>query len=446
MSVHSCYSADDWAKMTNCKVRVDGAWKQCKSIHANVDGAWKRVWPLVTVTVSSDPVNLPYDSTYYSSTSSSFYTHYYPQTLTLTVSGEDSAGYTLNSSNTVVICPVTTNDDGTVYYNTSMGCQYKYDSGSTWTNTGGFYPMSLGVGTHNLAVITSDMSSDTVKSSNFDADVVSNLGTITIYKQPLTITTSTLELEAGVTVGTLLDTLKNAGLVATASNFPDGWVVPSTWASGSNTCSTLELKMLDSSGNSTVGNVGLQFARGTIINATYGSDTTWGVNGISYNTPAKDTELPTGTYTLELTSYDAKGLDDFDITFISGTITVKEAAKFTDPFYPYFSSTGNQHTTGISINQPGIIDDLVIRKYTSSSSAGELFPAGTKFRLTQTGNGSGYSIFDLDAEGNIANTYVASGWYIDAFAADSAVLTAEDGGAYWWDGTKAVSSVTLTIN
>lgn len=446
MSVHSCYSADDWAKMANCKVRVDGAWKQCKSIHANVDGAWKKVWPFITVTVSSDPVNLPYDSTYNSS--SSFYTHYYPQTLTLTVSGDDSASYTLDTSNTIMICPVITQDDGSVYYNTSMGCRYVYSTDNIWKLSGGFYPMSLGVGTHNLGVITSDMSSDTMTSSDFNADVVSNLGTLTIYKQSLTITTSTLELENVTTLSELGAALRNAGFVATASDFPDGWVVPSTNDSGSATYSGLTLYLCDSDGNtiaSTYGSaVGIQVVRGTYGGSTYGSDTTW-----AYATYISDgnSAIPAGTYhfSLVITS-GAKGLGDMDVTFNSGTITIKEATKFTDPFYPYFSSTGNQHTTGIGINQPGIMDDLVIRKYTSSSSAGELFPAGTLFRLTQTGNGSGYSIFDLAADGSIANTYSANGWKIVAFAADSAVLTAEDGGAYWWDGTKAVSSVTLTIN
>lgn len=179
MSVHSCYSADDWAKMTDCKVRVDGAWKQCKSIHANVDGAWKRVWPLVTVTVSSDPVNLPYDSTV-----SNSYTHYYPQTLTLSVSGEDSAGYTLDTSNIIMICPVITHDDGTKYYQTGWGCQYEHSADNAWTNSGGFYPRSTpAVGTHELGVITSDMHSDTCRSSDFNADIVSNLGAITIYEK-----------------------------------------------------------------------------------------------------------------------------------------------------------------------------------------------------------------------------------------------------------------------
>ena len=453
MSVHSCYSADDWAKMTNCKVRVDGAWKQCKSIHANVDGAWKRVWPLVTVTVSSDPVSKAYTSTY-GSTSSEYYTYYYPQTLTLTVSGEDSAGYTLGTSNSIMICPVTTNDDGTKTYQTARGCQYVYSTDNTWKISGGFYsigPTQFPAGsTIELAVITSDMRSDTMKSSDFDADVVSNLGTITIYKQSFNVSTSDLTLEGVTTIGELETALTNAGFAATASNFPDGWVVPSSGSTGTSSYSQVCLYLLNPDGSNVVDSTGtnvyLRMVRGKysfMDTVTYGSDTTWGFHDIfgedSYT-------LPAGVYSLKLGATDGKGLDDFDITFISGTITVKEASKFTDPFYPYFSSTGNQHTTGVGINQPGIMDDLVIRKYTSSSSAGELFPAGTKFRLTQTGNGSGYSIFDLDAEGNIANTYTATGWYIVAFAADSAVLTAEDGGAYWWDGTKAVSSVTLTIN
>ena len=134
---------------------------------------------------------------------------------------------------------------------------------------------------------------------------------------------------------------------------------------------------------------------------------------------------------------------------------------FLDPFYPYFASTGDQHTTGTALNQPATLSDLVIRKYTSSSSAGELFPEGTQFRLDQKGQGSGYVIFDLDAEGNVKSTITDSGWTITATKSvsgtyttfndvnslgDVAVLTAVDGGAYWWDGTQAVSEVTLTIN
>ena len=450
MSVHSCYSADDWAKMTNCKVRVDGAWKQCKSIHANVDGAWKRVWPLVTVTVSSDPVSKAYTSTY-GSTSSEYYTYYYPQTLTLTVSGEDSAGYTLGTSNSIMICPVATNDDGTKTYQTARGCQYVYSTDNTWKISGGFYPIGPtqfpAGSTIELAVITSDMYSDTMKSSDFDADIVSNLGAITVYKQPITLTTPSFTLESGVTVSSLHEALKSAGFVLTASNFPDGWVVPSTDASGSTTSSTVTVDMLDSSGNVLIYGLYIRFVRGTIGTAgPFGSDTTWEFNGYGYTSSYKDTELPVGTYTFKLRTYDGKGLDDFDITFNSGTITVKEASKFTDPFYPYFSSTGNQHTTGLALNQISVIQDLVIRKYTSSSSEGELFPAGTSFTITQTGNGSGKTIFTLNSTGGVASVPTNSGWTISGFAADTAVLTATDGGAYWWDGTKAVSSVTLTIN
>ena len=137
---------------------------------------------------------------------------------------------------------------------------------------------------------------------------------------------------------------------------------------------------------------------------------------------------------------------------------------FLDPFYPYFASTGNQHTTGTALNQTATLSDLVIRKYTSSSSKGELFPEGTQFRLDQKGLGSGYVIFDLDAEGNVKSTITNSDWTTTSglsdyeletwvyygFDADHlgdvAVLTAVDGGAYWWDGTQAVSKVTLTIN
>jgi hypothetical protein len=454
MSVHSCYSADDWAKMTDCKVRVDGAWKQCKSIHANVDGAWKKVWPIVTVTVSSDPVSKAYTSTYGSS-SSEYYTYYYPQTLTLAVSGEDSAGYTLDTSNTIMICPVTTQDDGTKYYETSKGCEYVYSTDNTWKISGGFYPLGPtqfpAGSTIELAVITSDMNSDTMKSSDFNADVVSNLGAITIYKQSLTITTSTLELENVTTIAELGTALANAGFVATASNFPDGWVVPSTNDSSSTTYSSLTLYLRDSDGNFVASSTGaytsIQVARGTYGTNTCGSDTTWSY--VSYSANASSA-ISAGTYHFSLSTINAKGLGDFDITFNSGTITIKEATKFVDPFYPYFASTGNQHTTGIGLNQYNIISDLVIRKYTSSSSAGELFPEGTKFRIDQKGQGSGYTIFDLDAEGNLRNIYNNSGWTIkitgNTYMTDSAVLTAVDGGAYWWDGTKAVSSVTLTIN
>lgn len=131
---------------------------------------------------------------------------------------------------------------------------------------------------------------------------------------------------------------------------------------------------------------------------------------------------------------------------------------FLDPFYPYFASTGNQHTTGTALNQTATLSDLVIRKYTSSSSKGELFPEGTQFRIDQKGLGSGYVIFDLDAEGNVANITTNSDWtttyttfysydgFDDDHLGDVAVLTAVDGGAYWWDGTQAVSEVTLTIN
>lgn len=44
MSVHSCESADKWETMGDCKVRVDGVWKQCSAIYAYVDGAWHIVW------------------------------------------------------------------------------------------------------------------------------------------------------------------------------------------------------------------------------------------------------------------------------------------------------------------------------------------------------------------------------------------------------------------
>ncbi len=125
---------------------------------------------------------------------------------------------------------------------------------------------------------------------------------------------------------------------------------------------------------------------------------------------------------------------------------LEEQKAFTDPFYPYFASTGNQHTTGIAFNQPSIFQDLVIRKYTSASSEGELFPSGTGFRLDQKGQGSGYAIFYLDDTGAVSSITNNSGWTISAYASDSAVLTALDGGAYWWNGTSAVSSVTLTIN
>lgn len=137
---------------------------------------------------------------------------------------------------------------------------------------------------------------------------------------------------------------------------------------------------------------------------------------------------------------------------------------FTDPFYPYFASTGNQHTTGTALNQTATLSDLVIRKYTSSSSKGELFPEGTQFRLDQKCLGSGYVIFDLDAEGNVRNIVTNSDWTTTSGLSDSklkswvyygfdadhlgdaAILSAVDGGSYWWNGTHAVSKVTLTIN
>lgn len=137
---------------------------------------------------------------------------------------------------------------------------------------------------------------------------------------------------------------------------------------------------------------------------------------------------------------------------------------FLDPFYPYFASTGNQHTTGTALNQTATLSDLVIRKYTSSSSEGELFPEGTQFRLDQLCLGSGYIIFDLDAEGNVRNIitnsdwtttsglsdYDLKSWVYYGFDADhlgdAAILSAVDGGSYWWNGTHAVSKVTLTIN
>lgn len=45
MSV-SYYDADGeaWRNMGNCKVRVDGEWKQVTAVYANVDGVWKLVW------------------------------------------------------------------------------------------------------------------------------------------------------------------------------------------------------------------------------------------------------------------------------------------------------------------------------------------------------------------------------------------------------------------
>lgn len=45
MSV-SYYDADGaaWRTMGNCKVRVDGEWKQVTAVYSNVDGVWKLVW------------------------------------------------------------------------------------------------------------------------------------------------------------------------------------------------------------------------------------------------------------------------------------------------------------------------------------------------------------------------------------------------------------------
>ena len=453
MSVHSCYSADDWAKMTDCKVRVDGAWKQCKSIHANVDGEWKKVWPAVTVTVSSDPLVRVYESPSYlvdiHANTDAPYDYYYPSTLTLTVSGDDSASYTLPTGNEIVISAVITQDDGSTKLR--YPCSYTYSADTkTWVRGDGIYEAidseAFTAGTYEFAVVTSE-------TDDFAADIVSNLGTLTVFNLSCTITTSTLELENVTTVSDLTSALQTAGFVATASNFHDGWVVPSSSVTDPS-YSLVVLALLNPDGSYVVDSTGqkvcFRMVRGQYSGTTYGSDTSWGL--VSLLSGSGNTSLSAGVYSFKLYSYDGIGLDtDYStITFHSGTITIKEATKFVDPFYPYFSSTGNQHTTGIGLNQYNIISDLVIRKYTSSSSAGELFPEGTKFRIDQKGQGSGYTIFDLDAEGNLRNIYNNSGWTIkitgNTYMTDSAVLTAVDGGAYWWDGTKAVSSVTLTIN
>lgn len=294
MSVHSCSSADSWKTMENCKVGVDGEWKQCASIHANVDGSWKKVWPITTITITSDNVENTYTDDWNAIAS------LYPQVITVSeVSGDRASDWVVPDNSQLCLGYI----PSTGYI--AEGVYYEKTSDTTWGNPSMFYPGSIAVGTYSIGIRIKESSA-------------------------------------------------------------------------------------------------------------------------SYH------------YTM--------GLDGVTIINKLGTMTIKEEQKFLDPFYPYFSSTGNQHTTGIGLNQPDAMYDLVIRKYTSSSSEGELFPAGTQFRLDQKGQGSGYAIFDLDSTGSIANIYNNSGWTIKAFYADSAVLTAVDGGAYWWDGTKAVSSVTLTIN
>ena len=296
MSVHSCNSADDWTTMSDCKVRVDGAWKQCKTIHAYVDGTWKKVWLFLTVTLTSDNVEHEYTDDAHALASM------YPEVITVSdVSGAGASSWVVPDEGELVVAPI--DDDG--YVADKYSVCYKKTSDTTWGNPEQLYPEYLPVGTHKLVVVTEDLAIRPYSNCFSVETVISNLG----------------------------------------------------------------------------------------------------------------------------------------------TLTVKQAAQpFLDPFYPYFSSTGNQHTTGIGLNQPSALYDLVIKKYTSSSSEGEYFPSGTWFRIDQKGNGSGYTIFSVNATGTVSSITNNSGWTVNAFAADSAVLTAIDGGTYWWDGTKAVSSVTLTIN
>lgn len=136
-----------------------------------------------------------------------------------------------------------------------------------------------------------------------------------------------------------------------------------------------------------------------------------------------------------------------------GKIWIEVPARTSAAFYPYFASTGTQNYDfgnqySVHLGTQVAVQDLVIRKYNANNSAGDLFPEGTYFRIDGCGiNEGAYSRIYVDAAGK---TYMRliSGWKQTnnsyGILGMTGVLTAEDGGAYWWDGTQAVSSVFLS--
>ena len=104
---------------------------------------------------------------------------------------------------------------------------------------------------------------------------------------------------------------------------------------------------------------------------------------------------------------------------------------------PYFSSTGTQHTTGIGLNQPSTLNDLVI-----TYDTGEYLAAGDTLLITQTGNGSGRTQLVATGTGGW-NIPVNSGWTING-GADKAVITIVSSSVSTF--SNGATQIEITIN
>lgn len=104
---------------------------------------------------------------------------------------------------------------------------------------------------------------------------------------------------------------------------------------------------------------------------------------------------------------------------------------------PYFKSTGTQHTTGIGLNQPSTLNDLVI-----TYDTGEYLAAGDTLLITQTGNGSGTTQLVATGTGGW-NIPVNSGWTIND-GADKAVITIVSSSVSTF--SNGATQIEITIN
>lgn len=318
MSVHYYFADGAWVKMRDCKVRVNGAWKQCEAIYTFRGGYWRMIWPITTVYLSAGSLSL---------------------SLTDVASGGaaflkvlEDADITITTKPYVEVADQQMGTSDWVIPEGSTLVLYLVDSKGRLATTDGSYCGAI----------------FTRESDN---------------------------------------TLKFAGCPGT--NVEGGKILHGiySWVVGTK-------EVVD----------------------------TFGVKGLPFSTG------------FEWLSFNLYSLNN--VTAVSSEILAK-------PFYPYFASTGTQHTTGISLIDTSVLQDLVIRRYSSYSADGEELDYGY-FKLTQTGNGSGECVFSIHQD-YISILYTHD-WTVNSYGADTAVLTSDMGEKLWWDGTQRVDSVTLSIN